>query len=452
MNVLDFLTFEDRERFGRDEIFDATYAFNSAFEKSLYVVAPPGYYGLAGLRPKTGSIMVGSGKGPRSTRGTVFKQIDPAKPIIDCTSDASTGQITDIEWTNFRAVGADQYRTTKAFQSYGGGAPVVQLIAQDQWAVTNAVFEFYSDNVYQALKIIGPMASNVYNCRFKIVGEGFRGPAVETMGPYHNYDLFLTQCDSFCVIDSSDDSDIKVVGENCMVFCGQRNRIFARMEGVVQDRAASNTAITDGNFHNTYINPLVNLLESDIGKLQFAFRAFVGSVFINPQVIGEGAVSPLYPFADTYGPVTIIGGRNRGALLETYHSDPIGVDERKFERFTLVGENDGLTARAVEHAHLEFETSSGIFHVPPSCRSIAFKGTANPISVVQLELREEPRPGRMITIATSNDISVFQYGGVWGDVSALPKMLRKNSGFTMMYSKMGRKWIVLDNAITPPPA
>ena len=445
VSIVDFLTLADQTNLSTGALFDATYAFEAAQQASLEVELPAGLLGLKGFRPRSGLWLRGA-----ATRATRVKQIDAQVPAFEVRSDATTGQLLSLNLSGFVLLGADAYAsaaTFKAFQAAGGvPAPAMRLYANDNWAITNSYFEFFAQNTYNVLTIEGLSAQNVYDNRFVIASEGTRGVGARTGGPYNVYDLFLTQCDSFCIEDVSSDSDFYVVGENCMRFLGQRNTINARLEGIVVDRAASNVGIFDGNHNNTYIDPLVNLFSFDLGKLDFAFQSFSGSVWINPQVVGEGARSPLYPFGDAFGKLTVIGGRSLAAKIEDYHADVPGNDQRTFANFTLVGQNDGLSNRVQATVHKVLQPGGNLVTtLDPNWRSIEVNASVDPLPYLQLDMvAAPPAPGRKLTIFTVGEIASLVYaGGSFGDISALPSSLPAGGILEAVYSVSANKWFKL---------
>ncbi len=378
ISVTDFLTPADQVLYASGTLFDATYAFDAAQAADLEVAVPAGLFGLVGFQPRNGLHLRGA-----SPEASILKQMDPERPALEIRSATAPDQLLNLHLSGFLVVGADEYASATTFAAFlsGGGSPIaaVYLHASGAGAITNGYFEYYTRNTYSALTMAGMTAGNIYDNRFVVTGAGHRGTAAKTGGPYNRYELFLTQCDSFCIDDASDDSEISIVGENVMRFGGQRNVIRPRMEGIVVAAAPANTGIIDANHKNTYINPLVNLFPFDLGKLAFAFRGFSGSVWINPQIVGLGAASPLYPFGDTSGPVTVVGGRGVAAPIEAYHSDPAGIAERRFDRFTLLGQNDGLSNRARPTAHKVFApTANLVSDLDPTWVSIEVNSTLNP--------------------------------------------------------------------------
>lgn len=445
VSVANYLTTQDQAKLAAGTLFDATYAFNAAQQAALRVDVPAGLFGLVGFRPRSGLWLVGT-----ATRASVLKQIDPQTPVFEVRSDGSVGQLLSLNMSGFLILGADAYATAASFASFkaNGGipAPAVRLFANDNWAITNSYFEFFAQNTFAAITIEGLSAQNVYDNRFVIASEGTRGTGARTGGPYNVYDLFLTQCDSYCIEDVSSDSDFYVVGENCMRFVGQRNTINARLEGIVVEKAAARVGIFDGNHNNTYIDPLVNLFSFDLGKLDFAFQSFSGSVWINPQVVGEGARSPLYPFGDAFGKLTVIGGRSLAAKIEDYHIDIPGNDQRTFANFTLIGQNDGLSNRVMATVHKVLRPSGNIIQaLDPNWSSIEVNATIDPLPYFQLDMVAAPAaPGRKLTILAVGAISNMVYaGGSWGDTSALPTSLPAGGVLEAIYSVSANKWFKL---------
>lgn len=321
--VTDFLSPMQLEQVKSGRLTDCTAAFSQAQQAAALVRIPPGRYGLANLRLHDGITLTGVGS------NTVrIDQLSSTLPAIACVSDEASGQLSGITLERVTVHG-HPHATVAA----------VLVAAYKQYAVWRSRIEFVARNTFRALEIQGADAANVFHCHFEVTSEGTSDTAVLVNGgTYNTIRVFVTKCYSWGIQDSSANSEIRAIAENCMIFRGQNNRIFATLEEIPY-KPASDAGIEDKGFGNTFDNPTV-IMSTD-GKLEYGFRPFSNSVFINPQIIGKkGAVR--HPFSlGIAEPMTIIGGRSEAAqfIEDTYD----GSSERGASKLvTMLGGSTGI--------------------------------------------------------------------------------------------------------------
>lgn len=323
VSVTDFLSPEQWAQVRAGRPTDCTLAFTDAQRAAPVIWVPPGRYGLTNLRLRDGVSLLGAGSN--------VVRIDQAaadQPAIACLSDEASGQLSAIVVNGMTIHGHPQASVT-----------AVLVAAYKQYAIWRSKFEYVARNTFRALEIQGADAANVFHCHFHVTSEGTRDTAVVVNGgTYNTLAIFATQCRTWAIDDSSANSEIRAIGENCMIFRGQNNRIRPTLEEIPYT-PASDTGIEDKGFGNTFETPTI--IMSQLNKLKYGFKPFSNSVFINPQIIGlKDAV--IHPFAlGIAESLTIIGGRSqaRHPIEETYN----GTSDRSArELVTMIGGSTGL--------------------------------------------------------------------------------------------------------------
>lgn len=274
-----------------DTPVDCTDAFVRALAANRSLTVGPGRYLLNALRLPNGARLAGA---PGATIG----QARADRPAIHCLSDPSSGQLADIEVTGFRAVGHPQARS-----------PVLLVEARGAFAIWRSRFELVVEKSFRALQIEAADANNIFECTFEIRSEETSDIAVLVHGGvYNRFHLFLTRARMRALDDGSNGSSIRVVADNSIVIRGQTNQVMAVVEAIASPRVADDALITDRGFGNIFIGPQVNVLSGDKGKVRYAFAAFERTVFVSPQIIGDGVPHPFAPTSNL--PFTVIGGRS----------------------------------------------------------------------------------------------------------------------------------------------
>jgi hypothetical protein len=326
VSVTDFLSPAQLEQVRAGGLIDCTEAFARAQLTATVIRIPPGRYGLANLRLHNGITLVGA-----ATNAVRIDQLSAALPAIACVSDEASGQLSGV--------------IVEKITVYGHPSATVAAVliaAYKQYAVWRSRIEIVAHNTFRALEVQGADAANVFYCQFEVISEGTRDIAILVNGgTYNSIRAFVTKCRSWAIDDSSANAEIRAIGENCMIFRGQNNKIFATLEEIPFN-PASDVGVEDKGFGNTFDNPTV-IMSTD-GKLIYGFKPFSNSVFINPQIIGKkGAVK--YPFALGIGEqFTIIGGRSQssGYIEDVYDNSS---DKAAEKMVIIIGGSTGLTRK-----------------------------------------------------------------------------------------------------------
>lgn len=423
----DFLDAAQRAAATTDTPADCTAAFDRAFATGRPVVIGAGRYAVAALRLPNGASLTGQ-------PGAILHQARPDRPAIHCVSDADSGQLADIRLAGITVVGHPAARVA-----------AVLLEARRGYAVWRSHFAFFAQNTFRALEVQASDNNNVFECAIEVVSEGSSDTAVLVNGgTYNRYHLFLTRTRSWALDDLSHNSAIRVVSENCVVFRGQMNHIQAHIEAISAPRGASETAIADRGFGNTFAAATVNMTADDSGKLRYAFGAFQRSVFINPQIIGAGA--PPHPFAPTSDfPFTVIGGRSQAAhkIEATFNgADP----DHDLRNVTFVGDVTDYTAQATDPAATIVQRvtpgNDTIIRIAATTRTLIIDA-ARDLAVLTLAFPAalKPRDGWTLAIATTHAVAELRWPA-GPRFARLPARLAAGSRIALVYQRDVDRWFV----------
>lgn len=427
----DFLDEAQRIAASTDRPRDCTAALERALATGCPVEIGAGHYALDALRLPNECSLTGH-------PGTVIHQASPDRPAVHCVSDVQSGQLAGIRMEGMTFVGHPAAR-----------AAVVLLEARLGYAIWRSRFAFFAQNSFRALEVQASDANNVFECEIEVVSEGTSDTAVLVRGgTYNRYHLFLTRTRSRALDDGSNGSVVRVVAENTIVIRGQTNHVYAVVESISAPRAADQIAISDRGFGNVFHGPQVSMLPADRGKLRYAFGGFDGTIFISPQIIGDGTPHPFAPTSNL--PFTVIGGRSGAAhkVEATFDgSDP----DHDLRNITFIGPVRDFTALPTHAGTVAMQrlvplkdgadgslvtiaatTQVVVIDAPmalPSAR-IAFVGTV------------APRDGWMLSITTTHPILRL----TWPEnsrFSRLPARLVAGQCLQMVYQKDADTWFPL---------
>jgi hypothetical protein len=423
----EFLDEAQRAAAATDKPRDCTAALERAIATRCPVEIGAGHYAATALRLPTGCSLMGHS-------GAVIHQALPDQPAIHCVSDERSGQLADIRVSGITFIGHPAAR-----------AALVLLEARRGYAIWRSRFAFFAQNSFRALEIQAIDNNNVFECEIDVVSEGSSDTAVLVNGgTYNRYHLFLTRNRSWALDDLSNNSMIRVVSENCVVFRGQMNQIQAHVEAISAARSASNAAITDRGFGNTFIAATVNMPAGDRGKLNYAFGAFEHSVFVNPQIIGAGA--PAHPFAPTSNfPFTVIGGRSLAAnkIEATFDgADP----DHDLRNVTFVGDVSDYTAQATHPSTTIVQRfapgNDETIRVAATTQTVIIDvAQALPVLSIAFSVTLKPLDGWRLVITTSHAITEVRWPAD-SRFSQLPSALPTGARIDMTYQADVDRWFV----------
>lgn len=428
ISVATFLSEAQRAAVYSGRTVDCTDAFVAAFVKGQHVWVPPGRYGVATIRLRSGEALIGAG-----SEATIIEQMVADQPAITCIADASTGQIAGVVLAGVHVTG-----------HLKASCSAVRIAGLESYAVWRSSFQFFASQTYTALEI-GIDNTNVFRCDFDVVSENSRGTAVVVRGGvYNRYRYFLTQTMGMALEDHSGSSEIDAIAESCMVFHGQINRIWATIEAFVASPVPSRTVIEDRGFHNRFYSPTVNLRAQDKGKCTYAFAPFSGSIFDDPQIIGRDTIE--HPFAPSPYGFTINGGRSEAAqsIEATYDGRDAAHNLRNV---TLAGANQGLTRRplGVGARSIQRATPDAPFNFAINPRTdVVLWEPRLPLPFVNIALMGSLEPFDGWTLAFTTTKSIAQLNWPGGDAySSLPKQINPGLGFTILYDGDEKRWKLL---------
>ncbi|WP_375426902.1 hypothetical protein [uncultured Sphingomonas sp.] len=428
LRIRDFLDGAQRAAAATAQPLDCTAAFTRALASGSQVFVDPGRYALDALRLPNGSRLIGA-------PGSVLHQASPTRPAIACISDVASGQLADLLIEGVTMVGHPK-----------ATAPLLLLEARGGFAIWRSRFRYFARDSFRALEIQASDANNVFECEIEVVSEGTRDTAVLVRGGvYNRYHLFLTQTTGWALDDASGGSAIRVVAENSVIFRGQINQITAQVEGIASPKAASEAAIIDRGFGNTFIAAGVNIPIKDAGKLRYAFQAFQRSIFINPQIIGAGA--PPHPFGPTSNlPFTVIGGRSgsRYPVDATFDGSDPDHDPRNI---TFVGDVRDFTAGATRPgttAVQRFTPTAGFTASIAIATQAVIVDAEQAIPAMQVMFNSAlaPLDGWTLQVSTTNAIARIDWPA-GQRFARLPRHLMPGGRFNMVFEAGSDRWFLL---------
>lgn len=410
---------------------DATTAFTNAQTANKNIYIPPGTYLLNGLRIQNGVNFIGAGK----TAVTINQSV-AGTPAINCTSDASVGQLKNVNLSGFTVVGATSATVA-----------AVLVAAAGVYAIWNSTFDFSAKNTYRALEVQGPTANNVFDCKFTVQSEGTSGTAVLTNGGVYNlFDLFLTQCASYSLVDtgSFNCTFTKLAVDNCFTSSGQ-NPVFINptVEEIYSTSSPSSTVITLSGFNQTLINPTVILNTANAAKVSTVLKPFSKTNLISPRFL----CAVTNPFGTNVNSWTLIGPGENSCTnkIETVYDG--SADIKNLRNVTFVGDCSTFTNQSVPHGgkNVQYLAPSGSFNFNALNNTDAvifdFTGTFATANV-NLGITGIPLlNNQVISFYSKGTITAFNLSCPAGaNVALLPTTMAAGSKFSAVYYSTTNTW------------
>lgn len=424
--VLDYMSTAQRDQVLAGTLTDCTAAFDAAQQASRHVIVPAGRYGLNNFRTRNGLHL--DCASPPAVR---FDQLVANQPAIRCQSDATYGHLEDVNLHDFVVYGhASASVAAATVEAYGA------------YGLRRSKFRYRAMNTFRGLEVQGPDAANVYLCQFDVLVQGCTGTGVLVVGgAYNRFDMFIVQTSTWALDDQSSYSEINVIAENCMIFRGQNNFIQAKVENIIGP-PGSNVAIGDLGYGNTYIEPAV-ILSVPVAGLDYAFRPFGNTVYINPQVISLNSAIP-HPFAADFSTerFTVIGGRNSAVnKIEATYADTWEVSSMRRPMFVGAGAEQ-FCSKPADGMRVQRETpTTGATVTIKSGTDVLRLTPAGTIAALTVAFLASPLPfeGWRLRFFTTQTITAITWPG--GAAHAeLPTTLAANTGFEMVWNNTGAKW------------
>lgn len=425
VNVLDF---------GADPtgVADATSAFTSAQGTgNVQVYVPAGTYKLNGLRILNGVSLVGAGKS-----AVRIDQAAAGTPAIDCTSDVSVGQLKNVNLSGFTVYGATSATVA-----------AVLVAAYGAYAIWNSTFDFSAKDTYRALEVQGPTANNVFQCKFIVQSEGTSSTAVLTNGGVYNlFDLFLTQCASYSLVDtgSFNCTFTRLAADNCFSSSGQ-NPVFINptVEEIYSAISPSSVVIGLSGFNQTLINPTVILNAANALKVSTVLAPYSGTNLTEPRFI----CAVTNPFAASTQIWTLIGPGQSSCTNKIEVVYDGSIDSKNLRNVTFVGDCSTFTNQSVPHGgkNVQYLAPGGSFNFTALNNTDAvifdFTGT---IAVANVNIGTAGLPlvnNQVLSFYSKGTLTAFNLGCPAGaNVALLPTTMAAGSKFSAVYYSTTNTW------------
>lgn len=223
---------------------DSTTAFTNAQNAADCINIPPGTYLLTNFRHKNGKQFVCAG--PK----TILKQGDPAQPIWNMTSDASTGQLIDIGLLG---------RPTMQGAA-GSACELLRMRADTPYVIQNADVDVRCIGGFHSIKMYVTAANEIYASRIKVTQTSSISTGCILGGVYNQYWMHIA--------GAANGVSFTDVGWNS---------VFTQAVSEGQQVVAGQNA--------TLINPTI---ESWVGTAQACAMNYVGA---NPTIINANLVN-----------------------------------------------------------------------------------------------------------------------------------------------------------------
>lgn len=420
-----------------DGVTDNTTAFtNAQGSGNVTITVPPGTYVLDNLRIKTGVRIIGAGY-----ESTIIKQKTAGNPAINCLSDATTGQLSSVELSGVKVVGATSATVA-----------AVLVAAYTVYAVWKSKFDFVGSLTYRALEVQGATANNVFQCDFKVTSQDTTNTAVLINGgTYNKFDLFLTNCNNGKALSfvGADCVFTRCVGDGQLLFAGNSTVVHAptveEISGTTLTGDTYKAAIVSNGFNETFITPRVILGATSAAKVSYAFRPFYNTVFVNPVITASTLANPFA--ADNAFKFTIIRGQSDTTnKMNTLFVDNGGDTTTTLRRVSFVGDcsdwitnNTPLGGKAIQYLA---PSASFNFTVNDQTSAVIWEPTGL-LAFCNLNLPQSPVNGQVVSFSSTQTITALNIGtalpsGV--NVSLVPTTIAANTTFSVIYYATGNKW------------
>jgi hypothetical protein len=420
--------------FGADPtgVSDSTTAFtNAQGSGSVQVYIPAGTYKLNGLRILNGVRLIGAGKSV-----VTINQAVAGTAAINCTSDVTVGQLKNVELSGFTVVGATSATVA-----------AILVAAYGAYAIWNSTFDYSAKNTYRALEIQGATANNVFDSKFTVQSEGTSSTAVLANGGVYNlFDLFLTQCASYSLVETGafNCTFVKLVSDNCWTSSGQ-NTVFINptVEEIYSASAPTSIVISLTGFNQTLIGPTVILNAGNSAKVTYVAVPATQTSIQQPRFL----CVVTNPFFEFNGIWTLLGPGQSNCTnkIETIY-DGSGVT-KNLRNVTFVGNCSSFTLQSVPHGGKNVQylapTTSFNFTALNNTDAVIFDFTGT-IATANVNL------GRTGLPLVNNQVMSFYSGGIitaltlacpaGADVTLLPTTMAAGSKFNAVYYSTNNKW------------
>lgn len=420
-----------------DGVTDDTAAIQAAQQASKFVWVPPGDYVVTGLRIYDQVNLIGSGY-----ENTRFLQGDPAQPAINCTSDASVGQLLSLRLENFGVRGHPS-ATVEA----------VKIEALGVYAIYRSHFDFIIGSCYQGLNMQASTANNVFYCTFKIDVVGTQTTAVVLNGGvYNTYDFFIAQVGGtgrMMQHDGFNNTFIRLVGDGTIFCSGQDiTYISPTIEELHAATPSDDTGIYLNGFNQTLILPTIIFNPTNATKLTYCMRAFANSLIVNPRFLVSGVTPhPFQPLAS--GTTFTLQGPGQNECANKMEVEYTGIDaSRDLRLVTKVGDVSSFISGASTFSgkstqYLAPAAGSAINHRIFSSTDAMIFEPAGTVTLINMTIGYATavfREGQTISVYTSAAITTINWAAGGADVSLFPASMTAGQTIQFVYRAANNKW------------
>jgi hypothetical protein len=422
--------------FGADPtgVADSTAAIQAAQQASKYVYVPPGDYSVSGLRIYNKVNLIGAGY-----ENTRFIQRVANVPAINCTSDATVGQLLSLRLENFGVVG-----------HASATVAAVKIEALGAYAIYRSHFDMIISQCYQGLNMQANTANNVFYCTFEMDIVGTQTTAVVLNGgSYNTYDFFIAQIGNARMIEHGgfNNTFIRLVGEG-QVFCSGQNIIYLSptIEELINTPPTPYGFYLSG-FNQTLITPTLILNATSSTKIDYCIRPFSGSLVINPRFLVNGTLHPFGAAASQNWTLQGPGQNNCVNKMETvYDGSDSSTDLRLV---TVVGDVSGF----VTATSGTYSGKSTQYAAPASGASINYRilnstdamvfNPAGTVTLININLGYPScvrKNGQTLSVYTKEAISTLTWAGNGSDASLFPASMTAGQTVRFVYDAGTAKW------------
>jgi hypothetical protein len=421
--------------FGADPtgVADSTTAFTNAQTASKNVYIPEGTYLLNGLRIQNGVSLIGAGK-----TAVRINQASAGSPAINCLSDATVGQLKNVELSGFTVYGAT-----------GATVTAILIEANGVFAIWNSTFDYSAQATFRALEINGPDASNVFQCKFTVQSENTSSVAVYINGcAYSTFDLFLTQCQSYAMSDGSGGCVFTRLITDGAWTSNSQNNVYINpvIEDIYATSVSNVTGISLNGFNQILISPVINLNASSSVKIDYCIQTFTFTQIINPRFLVNGTPDPFITPGNYDW--TLIGPGQNGCVnkMESYYNNSNASQNLRMVNF--VGNCSEFTLNPIPHGgkSIQYLAPSGSFNltIQNNTDAMIINGSGT-IAVANVGYGYAGQTsyinGQTLSIWTANAITAFNFSGAGGvDTSLFPSTLTAGQKVTFIYHSVTNKW------------
>ena len=431
----DFVSVKDFGAVG-DGVTDDTTAIEAAQQAVKNIYVPPGQYSVSGLRIYNSVNLVGAGYD-----NTQFLQRVANQPAINCTSDATVGQLLGIRLENFGVVG-----------HASASVAAVKIEALGVYAIFRSHFDMQITNTYQGLNLQAFDANNVYGCTFICyVGGTTITAVVLNGGAYNDYNLFIWSIGNGRAIEHNgfNNTFTRLVTEGQIVCVGQNITYISPRIEQIKNTPPTPFGIFLQGFNQTLILPVVECDATNSARIDYCIQPGFNSLIINPRFLVSSSVATLHPFAGLDGEWTLEGpGQNNSAnkMEAIYNGNDALRDLRRVARVgrvddfssTASGTYDGKTVQYLAPA----AGASINYRIDNATDAMIFDpaGTVTLININLGYANTVRKNGQTLSVYAKEAISSLTWAGNGSDVSNFPASMTAGQVVRFVYRATGAKW------------